>query len=173
MKKSDINPMPEYFDYYINLTDDIELSQAFDDSIRQIESFDIEKLTRIGNKIYAPDKWTVNSIIQHITDFERIFCYRALVYARQSGITPQGIDEQILAQNSNADSRNVTEVVEELRLARVATKSMFENFDEEILQTNGIIWKYEMSVLAMGFNLIGHQIHHFKVIEDKYFPLAD
>ncbi len=173
MKKSDINPMPEYFDYYINLIDDIELSQAFDNSIQQIESFDIEKLKRIGSKIYAPDKWTVNSIIQHITDFERIFCYRALVYARRLGITPQGIDEQILAENSNADSRNITEVVEELHLARIATKSMFENFDEEILQTNGIIWKYEMSVLAIGFNLIGHQIHHFKVIEDKYFPLAD
>ncbi len=165
--------MPEYFDYYINLIDDIELSQAFDDSIQQIESFDIEKLTRIGSKIYAPDKWTVNSIIQHITDFERIFCYRALVYARRARIIPQGIDEQILAETSNADRRSIQEVVEELRLARIATKSMFENFDEEILQTNGIIWKYEMSVLAMGFNLIGHQIHHFKVIEDKYFPLGD
>lgn len=165
--------MPEYFGRYINQVEDVELSEAFEKSIKQIEGLDIEKLRRIGNKVYASDKWTLNSIIQHITDFERIFCYRALVYARCAGITPQGIDEQILADNSNADDREMAEVVEELRLARIATKSMFDSFDEKILLTNGIIWKDEMSVLAMGFNLIGHQVHHFKVIEDKYFPLDE
>jgi len=39
------------------------------------------------------------------------------------------------------------------------------------LKYNGISWKYETSVLAMGFMMIGHQIHHLKVIEEKYFPL--
>jgi hypothetical protein len=173
MKKSDINPMPEYFERYINLVGDIELSEAFDESLKQIEGLDLDKLKKINGKIYAPDKWTVNTIIQHIIDFERILSYRALVFARRAGITPQSIDEQLLADNSNADRRNVTEVVEDLRIARLATAAMFESFDEEMLKTNGIIWKYEMPVLAMGFNIIGHQLHHFKVIEDKYFPLAD
>lgn len=171
MKKSDINPMPEYFERYINLVDDLELSAAFDESIKQINDLDIEKLTRIGNKIYAPDKWTINSVIQHVTDWERIFGYRALIFARQAGITPEGIDEQILANNSNSDSRSIAEVIEELRLARLANKSMFANFDDEILLRKGTVWKYEMSVLAMGFNIIGHQIHHFRIIEERYFPL--
>lgn len=164
--------MPEYFGRYINQVKDVELIEAFENSLKQIDDLDIEKLNRIGNKVYAADKWTINSIIQHITDWERILSYRALVFARQAGITPQGMDEQILADNSNADSRNIAEVVEELRLARLSTKSMFESFDEEILLNKGIVWKDEMSVLAMGFNIIGHQVHHFKIIEERYFPLA-
>lgn len=171
MKRSDINPMPEYFGRYINQVEDIELIEAFENSLKQIDDLDIEKLKRIGNKVYAADKWTINSIIQHITDWERILSYRALVFARKAGITPQGMDEQILANNSNADSRNIAEVVEELRLVRLSTKSMFESFDEEILLNKGIVWKDEMSVLAMGFNIIGHQVHHFKIIEERYFPL--
>ena len=163
--------MPEYFGRYINQVEDVELIEAFENSLKQIDDLDIEKLNRIGNKVYAADKWTINSIIQHITDWERILSYRALVFARQAGITPQGMDEQILADNSNADSRNIAEVVEELRLARLSTKSMFESFDEEILLNKGIVWKDEMSVLAMGFNIIGHQVHHFKIIEERYFPL--
>jgi hypothetical protein len=155
------------------LIGDIELSQAFDDSIKQINDLDIEKLRRIGGKTYAPEKRTVNSIISHLTDWERIMGYRAIVFARRAGITPEGIDEKLIAENSNADNRDVSEVLEELRLARRSTKAMFAGFDEEILLTKGTIWKYEMSVLAMGFNIIGHQIHHFRVIEDRYFLLVE
>jgi hypothetical protein len=42
-----------------------------------------------------------------------------------------------------------------------------------MLDTVGTIWKYEMQVLAMGFNIIGHQVHHFKVLSERYYPLAE
>lgn len=173
MKRSDINPMPEYFGHYINLVADVELSEAFDKSLREIESFDLNLLARIGDQIYAPEKWTVKTIIQHLTDWERILAYRALFFARQAGITTESLDEQTIAENSNANERSFTEIIEELKLVRLSTKAMFGSFNEETLKLNGTIWKYEMSFLAMGFNIIGHQIHHFKMIEDKYFPLTD
>lgn len=171
MKKSDINPMPEYFDRYINLVADVELSQAFDRSFEQLNSPDINLLNDLNGKSYAADKWTVNEIIQHITDFERILTYRALLFARREGSVPQGIDENTLAANTNADKRPIASVVEELRAVRVATKALFDSFDDETLLNRGINWKYEISVLAMGFTIVGHQLHHFKIIEDRYFPL--
>lgn len=173
MKKSDINPLPEYFERYINLISDIELSQAFDDSIRQIDGLNIEKLKRIGDKTYALDKWTIKEIFQHVIDWERILGQRTLLYARREGSIPQGIDEQILAKNMKAERRTVDELLEELKITRLSTKAMFASFDDEMLLQTGICWKYEMSVLAMGFNIIGHQIHHFRIMEEKYFPLAD
>lgn len=172
LKRSEIDPMPEYFGRYINLAADVSLDEALAASLRQIDELDLGLLERIGLQVYEPGKWSINSVIQHITDFERIFAYRALVYAREAGITPQGIDEQILAANSNADSRGIREVVAELRSSRVSTIDMFAGFDDRILSIRGKIWKEEMSVLAMGFNMIGHQIHHFDVIAERYFPLA-
>lgn len=171
MKKSDINPMPEYFDRYINLVADVELSEAFDQSLEQLNSFNKDLLTTLDGKRYAPDKWTVNEVIQHVTDFERILTYRTLLFARKEGSIPQGIDEKPLAANTNANRRPIADVIEELQLVRFATKAMFQGFDDEILQNRGTNWKYEISVLGMGFTIIGHQLHHFKVIEDKYYPM--
>jgi len=80
MKKSDINSMPEYFDRYINLVADVELSQAFDDSIAQLNKLDKNLLAKLDGKKYAPDKWTVKEIFQHVIDFERILSYRTLLF---------------------------------------------------------------------------------------------
>lgn len=165
--------MPEYFDRYINLNGDVELLQAFDESIEQLEKFDIEKLKRLGGKIYAPDKWTVKAIIQHLTDFERILSYRALLFARKDINKRQGVDENAIAINANADRRETGDLIAELKAVRLASKSLFASFDDEMLMSTGINWKYEISVLAMGFAITGHQIHHFKVIEEKYFPLIE
>lgn len=171
MKKSDILELPEYFDRYINLVDDIELADAFDKSLQQIDDLDIAKLKRIGLKVYADGKWSVNKVIQHFTDWERIWCYRTLVFARREGTVPEGLDEQMMADNSNADELPVEQIIAELRAVRLATKAMFDAFNRQILETNCKFYKYEMSVLAMGFNIIGHQIHHFNVIEERYFTL--
>jgi len=61
--------MPEYFDRYINLVADIELPQAFDDSIAQLNKLDKDLLAKLDGKKYAPDKWTVKEIFQHIYRF--------------------------------------------------------------------------------------------------------
>ncbi len=82
MKRSDIKPMPEYFDKYINLVKDIPLMEALQNSLRDVKDHDINKLERIGNRTYATDKWTIKEIIQHLVDVERILCYRALLIAR-------------------------------------------------------------------------------------------
>jgi DinB superfamily len=173
MKKSDINPLPEYFDRYINLSDDIELSEAFEKSLEQLNNLDKDKLAKLGDKIYAPGKWTAKEVFQHIIDWERILASRTLLFARLEVSIPQNIDENLLAANMSAEKRTIDELIEELKIARLSTKAMFESFDAEMLLSKGMNWKYEMSVLAMGFNIIGHQIHHLSVIEDKYFPLVD
>ena len=173
MKKSDINPMPEYFDRYINLNGDVELLQTFDESFEQLENFDVEKLKRLGSKIYAPDKWTVKAIIQHLIDFERILTYRALLFARKDPNRRQSIDENLIAVTAKAERRETEELIAEYKAVRKATKYLFAGFDDEMLKSVGINWKSEISVIGLGFAIIGHQIHHFRVIEEKYFPLLE
>ena len=72
-----------------------------------------------------------------------------------------------------AEKRTIDDLIEELKNTRLSTKAMFASFDDDTLLSMGTNWKYEMSVLAMGFMIIGHQKHHWKIIEEKYFPLVE
>ncbi|MCB9207634.1 MAG: DinB family protein [Ignavibacteriales bacterium] len=171
MKRSDIKEFPEYFENFIKMVDDIELSAAFDKSLKQIDDLDIQQLKRIGLKSYADGKWSVNKIIQHLIDWERIWCYRTVIFARKEGTIPEGHEQEIMADNSNADELSIEQLIDELRIVRLSTKAMFDSYNRQILESNCKFYKYEMSVLAMGFNIIGHQLHHFDIIKERYIPL--
>jgi hypothetical protein len=173
MKRSDINPMPEYYSQYINLVADIELSEAFEESIRQLDKLDRDLLTQLADRLYAPGKWTVKEIIQHVIDWERILTYRTLLIARKERTATRSIDQMPLAENSNANLRTVDDLLEELKTVRFATRSFFKSLNDESLLRNGISWEYQVSVLAMAFMMLGHQVHHFNVIEEKYYRLLE
>ncbi|MBA3695143.1 MAG: DinB family protein [Acidobacteria bacterium] len=168
MKKSDINPIPDYYDRYINLVADVELSQAFDVSIKQLDGLDANLLEKTGSKKTAVNKWTAKEILQHVIDWERILAYRTLLFARREGSIPQDIDQNRLAANMDAEKRSIDSIIAELKAVRASTKTLFESFDDEVMLIKGTNWKYEVSILALGFALVGHQIHHLKSIEENY-----
>jgi len=173
MKRSEINPMPQYYDRYINLVADVELVQGFDSSILQLNGLDRNILASLDGRTYAPGKWTVNEIIQHVTDVERIMGYRVLLFARRDETIPQGFDQNLFVANARANARTIDALIDELITVRRATKSLYDSFDERALRSLGISWEYEISVLAMGFMIIGHQVHHLNVIEERYRPLLE
>jgi hypothetical protein len=171
MKRSDINPMPQYWDCYINLVPDVELSQAFDDSIRQLDQLDRTALARVGDMTYAPGKWSVKDIIQHVIDGERVISYRALTFARRDETTPPPFEQELFAVNAGANRRTTDDLLDELLAVRRATKAMYDSFNDETLKARGVSWEYEVAVLDLGFTIIGHQIHHLNVIADRYSNL--
>jgi hypothetical protein len=170
MKRSDINPMPGYYDRYINLAPDVELSQAFNDSIRQLNELDRTALGRIADKSYAPGKWTIKDIIQHLTDGERIMTYRALMFARRDPTAP-GFDQNLFAENASANRRTFDDLLDELISVRRATKALYDSFNDDMLRARGMSWEYEVSVLDLAFIILGHQIHHMNVIAERYSSL--
>ena len=170
MKRSDINPIPPNFAKYIDLVADVELEQAFDDSGRQLNELDKDVLVELGDKYYAPDKWTVKDILQHLADSDRIMSYQALMLARKDESVLSGFDQELHVKSAGAARRTVAEMIEEIKVARASTVSLFNSFSEEMLIRKAIKWKYEISVLAMGFTIIGHQTHHLRIIDERYLP---
>lgn len=173
MKRSQLTPMPEYFDRYINLCDDVELSVALQTSINELDLLFAKKCEQLGDKIYAPGKWTVKDILQHIIDTERIFCYRALAFARGEAAQLPGFEEDDYARNADTAWRSVKEIMEELKSVHESTKLMYQSFTPDMLKKEGMGFKGMYSVASIGFCIPGHQRWHLRVIEERYFPLLN
>jgi hypothetical protein len=171
MKKADIHPMPEYFDRYIHLVNDEDIYNVLNESRSEIENIDAAKLKSLGDKIYAPGKWTIKNILQHIIDAERVFSYRALRISRNDSTALPGFDENLFAKESGADNRGIDDLLEELTAVRKTTIQLFQSFSVSSLQNKGICSGKEISVLALGFIIAGHQIHHLNIVKERYEPL--
>jgi hypothetical protein len=168
MKKSDINQPPCYFDTYINKVDDIELLDALKQSITELDKLNFEALNKKADYAYAEGKWTIKDIFQHLIDTERVMTYRALSYARNDVKQLPGFDENVYAQHANTKKRSLKSLIAEYKLVHKSSIALFKSFDKKALKRKGIMFNSEMSVLAVGFVLAGHQKHHLGVIKERY-----
>jgi hypothetical protein len=172
MKKSDIKTMPEYFDRYINLTDDVTYMEALTISLKELENLPIEKWKALGETVYAPGKWSAKDMLQHFIDTERVFTYRMTAFARQDGQNMLSFDEDLFAKNAHANRRTIDDLLEELILVRKGYIAMYKSFTPEMMQLSGKGYNGdEYSVLSMAFMIAGHQRWHFKIMDERYFPL--
>lgn len=171
MGNKKIKKNPEFLEYVLKLNGDIDLNNALALSLKNINNLDIVQLNRIGLKTYEVDKWTINKILQHLIDWERIWCYRTLLFARNEGTIPEALDQEIMANNSNADELTIKQLINELKILRQTTIMMFETFNKTILETNCVFFEYEMPLFTIGLTITAHQIHHFNIIKDRYVPL--
>jgi hypothetical protein len=172
MKKSDINQPPCYFDKYIDLVDDIEISAAFKQSIDELDNLDLAKYNQIGDKVYAEGKWTIKDILQYLIDAERVLAYRSLCIGRNDPTELPSFDEEIFAATVNTKNKTFEEIINELKIVRASTELLFESFDDTAMHRSMTIYGNQMSVLAYGFAILSHQIHHLKIIEERYFPIV-
>jgi hypothetical protein len=168
MPRPDLSRAPKHFHTYINKVKEDDLVEALHVQTPLFIEF-LEKLPAEKRDYrYAPEKWTIKEMLQHILDAERIFAYRALCIARTDQTSLPSFDENLYADNSKADSRKWNELLEEFKLTRKANLLMFESFDNEQLESTGNVNNNSMYVLAMGYTLVGHVTHHLGVIKERY-----
>ncbi|AKD03765.1 DinB family protein [Pontibacter korlensis] len=117
---------------------------------------------------YAEGKWSIKELMVHLIDAERIFSYRALRFARQDKTELPGFDENQYAKVSKADSRDINSIVAEYTSLRTSTIELFKSFDDEALQQRGVASGQEVSVRALGYVILGHEVHHQKIIRERY-----
>jgi len=72
-------------------------------------------------------------------------------------------------ENVEANSRNLQELLDEFKTVRASSISLYKSFSEEVLLRKGSASGNIISVRAIGFLISGHQKHHLKIFEERYF----
>ncbi|PWJ57436.1 DinB family protein [Dyadobacter jejuensis] len=171
MKKSDIQRLPVFFDRYIHLSPDVELMDALEQYSPERTLTSIEQLAKLGDRVYAEGKWTVKDILQHLIDTERVMCYRAMRVSRLETTPLPGFEENIMAANSGANQRELSDLMAEYKVVREGTIHLFKPMTPTMLMAEGLANGSSISVLALGFVIVGHLKHHQNIIQERYMPL--
>ncbi|MGO4710809.1 DinB family protein [Chryseobacterium sp. 2TAF14] len=119
---------------------------------------------------YAEGKWTLKEVLLHLSDTERVFQYRILAIARGEEKNLPGFDEELYAQNSFANERSLNSLVEEYQLVRKSSQILMETFNPSVLNNIGTANGNQISVETIGKLIVGHNLHHLNVIEERYLP---
>jgi hypothetical protein len=157
-----------YYDRYVTLVPDGNLVDVLLE--QQLET--IGMLRRVdderGLHAYAPGKWTIKEVIGHLCDAERVFAYRALRFARGDGQPVAGFDENAYVPAGRFNERRIGGLIDEFQSIRASTVHVFRYLTEDDWARRGIANGHPISVRALGFVIAGHELHHAKLLRERY-----
>lgn len=157
-----------YYATYIQLVKENNLLDALKNGLEHSVDFLDSLPADVWSYRYAPGKWTVKDILGHLIDAERIFMYRALTFARADRQLLPGFDENSYVQQAYADLRAVNDLMEEYILVRKSSVMMLKGLPPENLLMMGTANAQPVSVRAIAYIVAGHEMHHLRVIKERY-----
>jgi uncharacterized damage-inducible protein DinB len=117
---------------------------------------------------YAPGKWTIREVLNHVNDGERVFLGRAFWFARGFQDPLPSFDQDLSVQAAQANQTSWAQLVAEFRTVREATISFFDTLPVEAWSRTGVASDNPVSVRALAYIIAGHVAHHTNVLKEKY-----
>jgi hypothetical protein len=166
-------PQPDeyapYYARYISLVQGEDLLGTLDQQRRQTMMLLSGRDEQDGDFRYAPEKWSAKEVLGHVCDTERIFAYRALRISRADATPLAGYEQDDYVRNGPFAHCSLSDLVEDFIAVRRATISLLRNLDQAAWMRRGIANKNEVSVRGIAYIIAGHELHHRRILEEKYF----
>ena len=158
----------DYYFKYIDLVTSDDIVPAMENQMGEMLQF----LSGISEEqslhSYAPGKWTIREVLNHVNDGERVFSARGFWFARGFNDALPSFDQDVAAQFAHANNTSWADHVEEFKNLRLATISLFKSLPEEAWDRTGVASDNPVSVRAIAYIIAGHVTHHMGVLREKY-----
>lgn len=158
-----------YYDRYISLISGNDILGELESQRRRTLLLLSGRSEDDGDFRYAPDKWSAKEVLGHVCDTERIFAYRALRISRGDRTPLASFEQDDYIRDGPFAARPLCELIDDYIAVRRATLTLFRNLDEQAWLRRGTASDKEVSVRALAYMIAGHEQHHRRILEEKYF----
>ncbi|HEY7441393.1 MAG TPA: DinB family protein [Vicinamibacterales bacterium] len=117
---------------------------------------------------YAPGKWSIRDVMNHLSDCERLFVFRAFWFARGFESPLPSFDPEVAQSTAQADSRGWADLVAEFQAVRAATIAFFRSLPADAWACRGIASDNPFTVRALAYMCVGHVVHHTTILRERY-----
>ena len=119
---------------------------------------------------YAPSKWSLKDLLQHLSDSERVFAYRALCIGRGDATPLPGFEENDYVQAAQADDRPLADLLSEWTAVRMGSLTLFRSLPDPAWANRGTANGRQITARCFPYCCVGHTAHHLAVIRERYLP---
>jgi hypothetical protein len=158
-----------YYERYISLIEDNDILATLDRQRREMVLLLSGLSEEQGDFRYAPEKWSAKQVLGHVCDTERVFAYRALRISRGDATPMEGFEQDDYVKNGPFARHVIAEVIEDYIAVRRATISLLRSLEAAAWSRRGVANKNEVTVRALAYTIAGHEAHHRRILEEKYF----
>lgn len=163
------NEHHEYYTRYLDLVDEnTELISGYQKGkkvmLDLLNSIPEEKMSYR----YQPEKWSINELIQHLIDAERIFMYRCFRIARNDKTALAGFEQDDYIKPSEADSKTKAEIIEEFSINRDNSIALLKSLSDKNLSFIGNANGGDASARSIAYTVLGHDIWHLQILKERY-----
>ncbi len=158
---------PYYFTYIDRVQSD-DIVKALETQLDETVGFLAEVSEEKSQERYAPDKWSLRELLNHVNDTERLFVFRALWFARGFEEPLPSFDQNVAVSGSGADAVSWRELVDEFRSIRQASLAFFRSLPADAWGRAGIASDNPFTVRALAYITAGHVTHHLDVMRAHY-----
>jgi hypothetical protein len=81
-----------------------------------------------------------------------------------------GFEQDDYVRGARFGERKLTDIVEEFVDVRQASLALFHSLDDEAWLRRGVANGNPVTVLALAYLIAGHELHHRKILNERYFP---
>ena len=156
-----------YYDKYVSLVPSGDVVGLLEQQAPETVAL-FKSLSTKADFRYAPGKWSVKEMLGHLNDTERIMSYRALRIARGDKTPLAGFEQDDYIRDGNFGQRTLADLLDEFLAVRQATVALFRHVDAEGGARTGVANNSPASVRALAYIIAGHELHHRKVLQEKY-----
>jgi uncharacterized damage-inducible protein DinB len=162
---TEFNP---YYGKYISLVAGGDILLSLEKQMAQTRALLASITEDRANYRYAPDKWSIKQVVGHLVDTERVFAYRALRIARGDRTPIEGFEQDDYVRNGPFEHGTLADLAEEYAAVRDATVRLLRALDQAAWMRTGVANKNEVTVRALAYIIAGHELHHRRILEEKY-----
>ena len=119
-------------------------------------------------RLHAPYTWTLKEVINHLSDCERVFSFRAMWIARGGAMPLVSFDENEFSQRARANEFSMERLAIEFTAVRQSTILLFENLPKSVWQNVGQAFGQDITVEQQATILLGHVAHHWKIFKQRF-----
>jgi hypothetical protein len=167
--RPDASEYAPFYETYVKLVPSDDVISALETQRLNIVQTLSVRSERDGNFRYAPDKWSVKEVVGHMSDAERVFAYRAMRIARADRTPLASFEQDDFVRSGGFNERRLADLAEEFAAVRSASLALFRSLNEVAWLRTGVASDKEVSVRALAFITAGHQLHHQRILEERYF----